>query len=59
MTDRWLSLLSLVNFIIEQYYALKLYFTNAILKDKITLAQTIIDTISNSFNLLYLFYHIF
>lgn len=44
---RWLSLLSVVNRIIEQYPALKLYFTSAVLEDKIMNAQTVLDTMSN------------
>lgn len=51
---RWLSLLSVVNRIIEQFPALKLYFTSAVLEDKIMNAQTVLDTMSNYFNLLYL-----
>lgn len=51
---RWLSLLSVVNRIIEQYPALKLYFMSAVLEDKIMNAQTVFDTMSNPFNLLYL-----
>lgn len=51
---RWLSLLSVVNRIIEQYPALKLYFTSAVLEDKIMNAQTVLETMSNPFNLLYL-----
>jgi len=49
-----LSLLSVVNRLIEQYNALKLYFTNAELEDKILNAQTVLDSLSNPFNLLYL-----
>jgi len=51
---RWLSSLSVVNRIIEQHPALKLYFTSAVLEDKIMNAQTVLDTMSNPFNLLYL-----
>lgn len=51
---RWLSLLSVVNRLIQQFTALKLYFTTAVLEDKILNAQTILESLSNPFTLLYL-----
>lgn len=51
---RWLSLLSVVERLILQFPALKLYFTQAALEDKIANAQTILNTITAPLTFVYL-----
>jgi len=50
---RWLSLLSVVDRLILQFPALKLYFTQAALEDKIANAQTILNTITAPLTFVY------
>ena len=51
---RWLSLLQVVNRLIEQLPALKLYFTNAAISDRILAAESILNKLSDPSTELYL-----
>lgn len=51
---RWLSLLAVVKRVLEQYDALKLYFTSAALEDENEKAQTILNLMNDPLPKLYL-----
>ncbi len=53
---RWLSLHMVVSRLLEQYNALKLYFTSAVLDDKLVAADTILQRLSNPITKLYLLF---
>ncbi len=53
---RWLSLHMVVSRLLEQYNALKLYFTSAVLDDKLVAADTILQRLSNPTTKLYLLF---
>ncbi|XP_068225057.1 protein FAM200C-like [Palaemon carinicauda] len=53
---RWLSLEMVVSRLLEQYEALKLYFTNAVLGDRLTTPEIILERLSHPVTKLYLLF---
>lgn len=51
---RWLSMKGVVKRILEQYDALKLYFTSVVFEDPTHTNETILRSLNNKFNLAYL-----